>query len=145
MSAASPLTRHPDFLRLWSAQAIAEFGARITREGLPITAVMVLAAGPQALGVLAAVGSAAGLAVGLAAGGPPQFWLTPGGPLGKELHVAFSAPDRAAVDAVHAIALEAGVEVLHAPREWPEYHPGYYGVFLRDPDGHLFELSEYRS
>jgi hypothetical protein len=20
-------------------------------------------------------------------------------------------------------------------REWPECHPGYYGVFLRDPDG----------
>jgi catechol 2,3-dioxygenase-like lactoylglutathione lyase family enzyme len=78
--------------------------------------------------------------VGLAGpGGPPQFWLTPGGALGRELHVAFSAPDRAAVDAVYAVALEAGVEVLHAPREWPEYHPGYYGVFLRDPDGHNVE------
>ena len=33
----------------------------------------------------------------------------------------------------------AGVEVLHAPREWPEYHPGYYAVFLRDPDGHNVE------
>jgi hypothetical protein len=30
-------------------------------------------------------------------------------------------------------------EVLHAPREWPGYHPGYYGVFLRDPDGHNVE------
>ena len=39
--------------------------------------------------------------VGLAGpGGPPQFWLTPGGALDSELHVAFSAPDRAAVDAV---------------------------------------------
>jgi hypothetical protein len=33
----------------------------------------------------------------------------------------------------------AGVEVLHAPREFPEYHPGYYGVFLRDLDGHNVE------
>ena len=33
----------------------------------------------------------------------------------------------------------AGAEVLHAPREFPEYHPGYYGVFLRDPDGHNVE------
>ncbi len=33
----------------------------------------------------------------------------------------------------------AGVEVLHEPREWPEYHPGYYAVFLRDPDGHNVE------
>ena len=35
--------------------------------------------------------------------------------------------------------LAAGVEVLHAPREFPEYHPGYYGVFLRDLDGHNVE------
>ena len=49
------------------------------------------------------------------------------------------APDRAAVDAVHAAAVGEGIEVLHAPREFPEYHPGYYGVFLRDPDGHNVE------
>lgn len=45
----------------------------------------------------------------------------------------------ASVDAVHEAALAAGTEVLHAPREWPEYHPGYYGVFLRDLDGHNVE------
>ena len=70
----------------------------------------------------------------------PDFWLVPpGGPETRELHVAFRAPDRHAVDAVHAAAVEAGTEVLHAPREWPEYHPGYYAVFLRDPDGHNVE------
>lgn len=63
------LGRHPDFLKLWSAQAIAEFGARITREGLPIAAVLALSAGPQALGLLSALRSAAGLAVGLTLGG----------------------------------------------------------------------------
>ena len=31
------------------------------------------------------------------------------------------------------------MEVLHAPREWPEYHPGYYGVFVRDLDGNNVE------
>jgi catechol 2,3-dioxygenase-like lactoylglutathione lyase family enzyme len=73
-------------------------------------------------------------------GSAPDFWLVPpGGPETRELHVAFRAPDRAAVDAVHEAAVAAGVEVLHAPREWPEYHPGYYGVFLRDPDGHNVE------
>ena len=56
-----------------------------------------------------------------------------------ETHIAFAAPDRAAVDAVHAAAVEAGVEVLHGPREFPEYHPGYYGVFVRDPDGNNVE------
>ena len=78
--------------------------------------------------------------VGLAGpDGIPHLWLSPGGPARAEIHVALAAPDRAAVDAVHAAALEAGAEVLHAPREWPEYHPGYYGVFLRDPDGHNAE------
>jgi len=78
--------------------------------------------------------------VGLAgADGVPHLWLAPGGPARAEIHLALTAPDRAAVDAVHAAALGAGAEVLHAPREWPDYHPGYYGVFLRDPDGHNAE------
>ncbi len=82
-----------------------------------------------------------GLVIGLAGpDGVPSFWLSPAaGAEARELHVAFRAPDRGAVDAVHAAALAAGAEVLHAPREWPEYHPGYYGVFLRDPDGHNVE------
>ena len=81
-----------------------------------------------------------GQVVGLAgADGAARLWLTSFGPVAVELHVALAAPSREAVDAVHAAAVKAGVEVLHAPREWPEYHPGYYGVFLRDPDGHNAE------
>ena len=73
-------------------------------------------------------------------GRKPDFWLSPAPATEtREIHVAFAAPDRASVDAVHAAALAAGVQVLHPPREWPEYHPGYYGVFLRDPDGHNVE------
>ncbi len=82
-----------------------------------------------------------GLYVGL--GGPegkPDFWLgPPNGPETRELHIAFAASDRAAVDAVHVAALARGAEILHPPRVWPEYHPGYYGVFLRDLDGHNVE------
>ena len=80
-------------------------------------------------------------AVGIAgADGFPHFWLSPaGGSETRELHVAFVAPSREAVDAVHEAAVASGTEVLHAPREWPEYHPGYYGVFLRDLDGHNVE------
>ena len=79
--------------------------------------------------------------VGLAGpDGIPHFWLSPAaGAEARELHVAFQAADRSAVDAVHDAAVEAGAEVLHAPREFPEYHPGYYGVFLRDLDGHNVE------
>jgi hypothetical protein len=32
-----------------------------------------------------------------------------------------------------------GAEVLHEPRLGPEYHPGYYGAFVRDPDGNNVE------
>ncbi|MGD9988645.1 VOC family protein [Pseudonocardia sp.] len=72
----------------------------------------------------------------------PTFWL---GPLAddaggfRESHLAFAAPDRAAVDAFFRAAVEAGAEVLHEPRVWPEYHPDYYGAFVRDPDGHNVE------
>jgi catechol 2,3-dioxygenase-like lactoylglutathione lyase family enzyme len=47
--------------------------------------------------------------------------------------------DRAAVRAFFDAAVGAGAEVLHEPREWPEYHPAYYGAFVRDPDGNNIE------
>lgn len=51
------LAGHSTFQRLWAAQAVSAFGARITREGLPIMAMMTLGAGAATLGVLAAVGA----------------------------------------------------------------------------------------
>ena len=68
MTSKSPLWRQRDFLRLWGAQTISDFGARITREGLPMMAVMGLAATPGQLGLLAALASGSGLLVGLSAG-----------------------------------------------------------------------------
>jgi len=71
----------------------------------------------------------------------PDFWIGANttGEGFRESHVAFSAPNRAAVDAFYEAATAAGAEVLHEPRVWPEYHPNYYGVFLRDPDGNNVE------
>jgi catechol 2,3-dioxygenase-like lactoylglutathione lyase family enzyme len=72
--------------------------------------------------------------------GQPQLWL--GGLVDdgvRPVHVAIAAPSRDAVDQVFGAAEDAGAEILHEPREWPEYHPGYYGVFLRDPDGNNVE------
>ena len=80
--------------------------------------------------------------IGIADGdGPPALLAVPARrpATAGEVHLAFAAPDRAAVDAVHAAAVAAGFEVLHAPRVFPEYHPGYYGTFLRDPDGNNAE------
>jgi len=54
--------------------------------------------------------------------------------------IAFAADRREDVDAL-ARALEGrGVPLLHAPREYPEYVPGYYAVFFTDPDGIKLEL-----
>lgn len=61
------------------------------------------------------------------------------------MHVAFTAPDWDAVDAVHEAAREAGAQVLHEPRVWPEYHEGYYGVFVRDLDGNNVEAVHHTS
>ncbi len=82
-----------------------------------------------------------GLVVGIAGrDGRPQLWLSPAqGDETREAHVAFVATSRAEVEAVHEAATAAGVEVLHPPKEWPIYDDGYYGVFLRDPDGHNVE------
>jgi catechol 2,3-dioxygenase-like lactoylglutathione lyase family enzyme len=71
----------------------------------------------------------------------PDFWLGPraSGDGFRESHIAFAAPNRAAVRLFFAVAVEAGAEPLHEPREWPEYHPNYYGAFVRDPDGNNVE------
>jgi catechol 2,3-dioxygenase-like lactoylglutathione lyase family enzyme len=72
----------------------------------------------------------------------PTFWIGPHqtGEGFRESHLAFTAPDRVAVDAFHEAALAQGAEVLHAPRLWPEYHENYYGAFVRDPDGNNVEV-----
>lgn len=81
-----------------------------------------------------------GVAVGYGTEGP-DFWIATFDGVGpnREVHVAFTAPDAATVRAFHAAATELGAETLHAPRLWPEYHPGYYGAFVRDPDGNNVE------
>jgi catechol 2,3-dioxygenase-like lactoylglutathione lyase family enzyme len=77
----------------------------------------------------------------------PTFWIGPhdSGVGFRESHLAFRAPSREAVVAFRSAAVEAGATVLHEPREWPEYHPGYYGVFVRDPDGNNVEAVHHSS
>ena len=79
--------------------------------------------------------------IGYGVGNQPTFWVGAADDRipNRPVHVAFRAPERAAVDAFHAIAVELGFESLHEPRVWPEYHPGYYGAFVRDPDGNNVE------
>lgn len=59
-------------------------------------------------------------------------------------HFALAVETRADVDAAHAAAVEAGTEILHAPRLWPEYYARYYATFFLDPDGFRLEVAASR-
>lgn len=76
-------------------------------------------------------------------GVPPsaEFWIgrQQTGDGFRETHFAFQAPDRDAVRAFFHAALATGAEPLHEPQLWPQYHPDYYGAFVRDPDGNNIE------
>jgi catechol 2,3-dioxygenase-like lactoylglutathione lyase family enzyme len=95
--------------------------------------------------VLAPLGGARildlGEAIGYGLPPVPTFWIGRHntGDGFRESHLAFTAPDRAAVHAFLDAAVLAGAEVLHAPRVWPEYHENYFGAFVRDPDGNNVE------
>jgi catechol 2,3-dioxygenase-like lactoylglutathione lyase family enzyme len=78
----------------------------------------------------------------------PDFWIGVGpasyqtadqlAPI-TPVHVAFAAASRAQVDAFFAAAVQAGARDFGAPGPRPQYHPGYYGAFVLDPDGHNVE------
>jgi catechol 2,3-dioxygenase-like lactoylglutathione lyase family enzyme len=81
-----------------------------------------------------------GVAVGFFGATPSSFWLGPAErDDDRELHIAFSARNRAEVRAFHDAAVSIGAEILNAPRIFPEYHENYFGAFIRDPDGHNIE------
>ena len=69
----------------------------------------------------------------------PAFWIGISQPAGGPVHVAFAAPDRATIADFHAAALAAGGRDNGRPGPRPEYHPGYYGAFVLDPDGNNIE------
>jgi len=54
-------------------------------------------------------------------------------------HVAFVAPDAAAVDAFHAAAMTSGGTDNGAPGLRADYGPRYYAAFVVDPDGYNIE------
>jgi glyoxylase I family protein len=84
----------------------------------------------------------------LGAGG--SFWLKRAAPEHADAtfrkdrvglcEVAFRAESREHVDAVAREIAGFGGAILHPPRNYPEYVPGYYAVFFTDPDGIKLEL-----
>ena len=55
------------------------------------------------------------------------------------LHFCFVAPDRKAVDAFHAAALNTGGKDNGKPGVRADYGPNYYAAFAIDPDGYRIE------
>ena len=78
----------------------------------------------------------------------PRFWIRLRGdaasPFQPEMHVAFQAPDRAAVDAFYARALRLGATDNGKPGLRPRYHENFYAAYVIDPDGHRLEAVHHR-
>ena len=77
--------------------------------------------------------------IGYGRDGKPDFWIGNSEPVTSGVHIAFTAADRARVDAFYAAALEQGGRDNGAPGLRPHYHPDYYGAFVIDPDGNNVE------
>jgi len=68
-----------------------------------------------------------------------DFSISPVGDVTRNLHVAFVAPSRAAVDDWWRVMTGAGYEDDGPPGLRPVYHADYYGAFISDPDGNSAE------
>ncbi len=58
----------------------------------------------------------------------------------RGMHLAFGAPGRQQVSAVHGAALEAQAKDLFSPRTRPDISPTYFGAMFQDLDGHRVEV-----
>jgi catechol 2,3-dioxygenase-like lactoylglutathione lyase family enzyme len=79
----------------------------------------------------------------------PEFWINQRRSMTRlerdsGSHVAVRAPSVQAVDGFHAAALAAGGACDGSPGPRPEYSPGYYAAFIRDPDGNRIEVVTFR-
>lgn len=82
--------------------------------------------------------------VGYGVDAKPSFWIQlpingQQATMGNGVHIALRADTRAAVDSFYLAALEQGGIEDGKPGLRTEYHPDYYGAFVRDPDGNKIE------
>jgi len=72
------------------------------------------------------------------ADGSGSFTFVEGEPT-ENIHLAFGVADLATVEEFHRVLMRGGYHDNGPPGERPQYHPGYYGAFVLDPDGHNVE------
>jgi catechol 2,3-dioxygenase-like lactoylglutathione lyase family enzyme len=75
--------------------------------------------------------------------GMADFWLGSTSERGAT-HVAFAAPDRAAVDAFYEAAIAAGGKDNGPPGLRPHYHESFYAAYVHDQDGNNIEAVTHR-
>ena len=85
------------------------------------------------------VQSADAASAGFGAGDTTGLWISQESPAVTGVHVAFAAPNRAAVKAFHVAAMEAGGRDNGAPGVRESYAPTYYAAFVYAPDGNNIE------
>ena len=71
--------------------------------------------------------------------GEPALWLYLSKDRPAGAHVAFRAPDHAAIKKFHAEGLKAGGRDNGGAGPRADYSPTYYAAFLIDPDGNNVE------
>ena len=72
--------------------------------------------------------------LGLGPGELGEFWIIETREPYTPRHFAFRAKTTLVVDLFHAVALDRGGQDNGAPGPRPEYHAGYYGAFVIDPE-----------
>lgn len=76
---------------------------------------------------------------GFGKNGYPSLWIHERNGVKTPLHLAFTADDRATVDAFHAAALANGGTDNGAPGIRKRYHANYYAAYVLDRDGNNIE------
>jgi catechol 2,3-dioxygenase-like lactoylglutathione lyase family enzyme len=76
---------------------------------------------------------------GFGKNGYPSLWIHQKSGERLPIHLAFTADDRATVDAFHAAALANGGTDNGAPGIRERYHDHYYAAYVLDPDGNNIE------
>jgi len=71
--------------------------------------------------------------------GEPALWLYASKTAGPGAHVAFRAPNHAAIRTFHAAGLAAGGRDNGGAGPRADYSPTYFAAFLIDPDGNNVE------
>lgn len=74
----------------------------------------------------------------------PYFWLNRSDSR-SDVHIAFSAENREAVDEFFRVAIAYGAKDDGAPGLRPEYHKDYYGAFVLDHEGNSVEAVCHKS